>query len=145
VSGFLTFVMAGRELAAPLAQVREVVRATGVQPLRGVRAPVTGLVELRGSPLPVVDLRSDPDAGTTGDVVVLPGGPEGALGVAVDRVLAVVAGDELAGDDAPLPYGLPGYVTGLLRSVDDRRTVFLVDLWVLAGVPPSVPARPAPR
>ena len=63
VSGYLTFVMGGRDLAAPLDQVREIVRAVGVEPLPGVRAPVTGLIELRGDPLPVVDLRMEADAG----------------------------------------------------------------------------------
>ena len=61
MSGYLTFVMGGRDLAAPLDQVREIIRAVGVQPLRGVRAPVTGLIELRGDPLPLVDLRGEPD------------------------------------------------------------------------------------
>lgn len=142
MSGFLTFVMAGRELAAPLAQVREVVRAAGVSPLPGVRAPVTGLIELRGVPLPVVDLRSDPDPGTTGDVVVLPAGPEGALGLAVDKVLAVVTDDDLLPDDGALPFGLPAYVTGLAHTADEeQRSVFVVDLWALGGVPAAMAPR----
>ena len=71
MSGYVTFSMDGRELAASLDQVREVVRATGIEQLRGVRAPVTGLLELRGQPLPVVDLRSPADPGALGDVLVL--------------------------------------------------------------------------
>ena len=45
------FVLGGREMAGALDEVREVVRATGIEGLAGTRAPVTGLLELRG-PLP---------------------------------------------------------------------------------------------
>ena len=107
MSGFLTFVMGGRDLAAPLDQVREIIRAVGVAPLRGVRAPVTGLIELRGDPLPVVDLRAEADAGGHGDVVVMAPGAEGPVGVAVDRVLAVVEREGFVSDTAPRPVGLP--------------------------------------
>jgi purine-binding chemotaxis protein CheW len=141
VSGFLTFVMGGRDLAAPLDQVREIIRAVGVEPLRGVRAPVTGLVELRGDPLPVVDLRADPNPGGQGDVVVMAPGPEGPVGVAVDRVLAVVELEGFVSDTAPRPVGLPAYVVEVLRSNDeDHRPVLLVDLRVLCGL--DAPATP---
>jgi chemotaxis signal transduction protein len=141
VSGYLTFVMGGRDLAAPLDQVREIIRAVGVQPLRGVRAPVTGLIELRGDPLPLVDLRAEPDMGGTGDVVVMTPGPEGPVGVAVDRVLAVVEADGFASDEGPRPIGLPAYVVDVLRTADaDYRSVLLVDLRLLAGLSPSTPS-----
>ena len=141
MSGYLTFVMGGRDLAAPLEQVREIIRAVGVQPLRGVRAPVTGLIELRGDPLPLVDLRAEPDMGGTGDVVVMVPGPEGPVGVAVDRVLAVVEADGFVSDPGPRPIGLPAYVVEVLRTADaDYHPVLLIDLRLLAGLSPSVPA-----
>jgi purine-binding chemotaxis protein CheW len=144
VSGFLTFVMGGRDLAAPLDQVREIIRAVGVQPLRGVRAPVTGLVELRGDPLPVVDLREQADPGGSGDVVVMAPGVEGPVGIAVDRVLAVVEAAAFVSDTAPRPVGLPGYVLEVLRTADQaHRPVLLVDLRLLAGLAPSPPSPPA--
>jgi len=59
VSGYVTFMMGGREMAGRLLEVREVVRAVGVEPLAGSRAPVTGLLILRDLPLPVVDLRQE--------------------------------------------------------------------------------------
>lgn|GEM_PF-1026381 len=140
MSGYLTFVMGGRDLAAPLDQVREIIRAVGVQPLRGVRAPVTGLIELRGDPLPLVDLRAEPDMGGTGDVVVMAPGPEGPVGVAVDRVLAVVEAGGFVCDTGPRPIGLPVYVVEVLRTSDAANTpVLLVDLRLLAGLSPSTP------
>ena len=45
VSGYVTFMMGGREMAGRLVEVREVVRAVGVEPLAGSRAPVTGLLD----------------------------------------------------------------------------------------------------
>lgn len=145
MSGFLTFVMGGRDLAAPLEQVREIIRAVGFQPLRGVRAPVTGLIELRGDPLPVVDLRDDSEGAGSGDVVVMAPGPEGPVGVAVDRVLAVVEQAGFLPDEAPRPVGLPAYVLEVVRTNDDHhRPVLLVDLRLLAGLSPSPPpAAPA--
>ena len=141
MSGYLTLAVGGREMAAPLEQVREVVRAVGIEALPGSRAPITGLVQLRGDPLPVVDLRTAPYPGGTGDLVVLVGRPgsgeSGALALAVDRVLAVVTAAEYELSDASVPPGLPAYVTALLRptgSGEQPRTVFEVDLWALAGV-----------
>jgi chemotaxis signal transduction protein len=134
--------MGARELAAPLEQVREVVRAVGVEPLVGVRAPVTGLLQLRGDPLPVVDLRSLPEEGDEGDVLVLVADDDGPLGLAVDKVVEVTADDSLVPDDAPRPLGLPTYVLDVYRAADDGRPVFLVHLRSLAGVAPLAPPAP---
>jgi purine-binding chemotaxis protein CheW len=143
VSSYLTFRMGARVLAAPLEQIREIVRAVGVEALVGVRAPVTGILELRGEPLPVVDLRTMHDEDELGDVIVVTGSEEGPLGLAVDKVVAVVTSDALAADEGLLPIGLPAYVTEVLRTVDGDRPVFLVDLRVLAGI--SAPTGSPPR
>lgn len=135
MSGYITFHMNGRDLACRLDEVREVVRAVGIDPLPGTRAPVSGVLELRNDPLPVVDLRSDAYPGEAGDVLVLNPGPGGSYGVAVDRVLAVVSGSELvADDDTGRPAGLPPYVLEVLRRPEDRAPVMLVALRVLAGL-----------
>lgn len=148
-AGHVTFRCGGRVLAAALEQVREVVRAGGVEPLAGARAPVTSLLVLRGDPLPVVDLRSGsgaPEARVApGDVLVLADTGEHALGVAVDAVLAVHGAGELATVGGPVPAGLPSYVDAVLlasgeasvRDVPPGEPVFLVDLRRLAQVPLS--------
>ena len=137
VSGYITFRMNGRDLACELDDVREVVRATGIEPLPGTRAPVSGMIELRNDPLPVVDLRSDAYPGEEGDVLVLNPVAGGSYGVAVDRVLAVVSDDDLVAEENEPPAGLPNYVTQVLRRPQDRAPVMLVALRVLAGLETS--------
>lgn len=134
MSGYITFHMNGRDLACLLDDVREVVRAVGIDPLPGTRAPVSGMLELRNDPLPVIDLRSDAYPGEAGDVLVLNPGPGGSYGVAVDRVLAVVSDDELVRDEGETPGGLPPYVIQVLRRPQDRSPVLLVAVRVLAGL-----------
>ena len=128
MSGYLTFDIGGHELAAPLAEVREVVRIERLESLPGLQPPVTGIMHLRGTPLPVCDLRGTAERGTAGDVVVLATADGGLMGVAVDRVVAVVGSDVLAADtDAEVPLGLPAYVVGVLRHSDRPESpIFLV-------------------
>jgi chemotaxis signal transduction protein len=137
VSGYITFRMNGRDLACELEEVREVVRAVGIEPLPGTRAPVSGMIELRNDPLPVIDLRSDAYPGEEGDVLVLNPLDGGSYGVAVDRVLAVVSEDELVIEEDETPAGLPPYVTRVLRRPEDRAPVMLVTLRALAGLETS--------
>ena len=137
MSGYVTFQVGGQEMAGALQDVREVVRAAGVQPLVGSRAPVTGLLLLRGNPVPLVDLRTSAEPGDTGDVLVLEAGDDGVLGLAVDRVVAVVGEDDLRPIDDPLhSAALPSYVTDVRRDAADR-PVFGVVLRALAGLVPA--------
>ena len=138
MSGYVTFVMGGRQLAGRLGDVREVVRAIGVESLAGARAPVTGLLTLRGTPVPVVDLRTAADPGDTGDVLVLSAEGDGILGVAVDRVIAVLGPDDLSplAPGEPRPSGLPAYVLEVRRDPAGS-AIFVVALRALAGLVPA--------
>src|SRR3954465_7885077 len=128
VDGYVTFRLGEREFAAPLGGVREVLRLDGLVALPGMTAPMAGVVELRGTPLPVMDLRA---AGSEdrGDVLVLMDGDD-AIGVAVDAVVAVRDCNDLLrpGPDVSVPVGLPGYVIQVLRDTATDRPVLLVDL-----------------
>lgn len=134
MSGWVLFTLGGRAMASALDDVREVVRATGIEGLAGVRAPVTGVLEVRGDPVPVVDLRSGHGDSEAGDVLVL-STPDGVVGVAVDEVRSVLAVDELVapGAEESLPGGLPSYVVEIRRS-PDARPVLVVSLPALAGL-----------
>jgi chemotaxis signal transduction protein len=84
-------------------------------------------MHLRGSPLPVCDLRTGAGEGA-GDVVLMAMADGSLLGVAVDNVVAVVSRDALTEDDeGVVPTGLPLYVVGVLRRADrPEEPVFLV-------------------
>lgn len=123
-SGLVTFVLGEREYATPLSSIREVVRLEGLADLPGMTPPLAGVLDLRGAALPVLDLRGARDREARGDVLVMDGG-DAPVGVAVDRVSAVVEGHEL-GAGTPAGDELPSYVREVLRGKDGP--VFLVDL-----------------
>jgi len=123
-AGLITFVLGSREYATPLAAVREVVRLEGLADLPGMQPPLAGVLDLRGTALPVLDLRQSSGEVDRGDVLVLEN-DESAVGVAVDKVRAVVSDEDLvsgggAGDE------LPSYVLEVRRG--PQGPVFLVDL-----------------
>jgi purine-binding chemotaxis protein CheW len=129
--GLVVFRLGGRDYATPLEEVREVVRLHDLVDLPGMQPPLAGVLDLRGSALPVLDLR--PEAGARGDVLVLEradglaaASAGGAVGVAVDAVLAVVRSEELPPAGTADPTVLPDYVVDVLRGPDG--VVFLVDL-----------------
>jgi purine-binding chemotaxis protein CheW len=124
--GYVTFRLGEREFAAALEGVREVLRLQGLVTLPGMVAPMAGIVELRGSPLPVMDLR--PNSAGRGDVLVLADAVT-ALGVAVDGVVAVRDAAEFRSmADAVVPTGLPAYVVEVLHDTIADKPVLLVNL-----------------
>jgi len=135
-AGLVTFRLGAREYATPLQSVREVVRLEGLADLPGMTAPLVGVLDLRGTALPVLDLRVGAGPASRGDVLVLEqahaDGSEGlvdgsSIGVAVDEVRAVVGPGELTSAGASAQEGvLPAYVTEVLRG--SGGVVFLVDL-----------------
>jgi purine-binding chemotaxis protein CheW len=121
--GYVTFRLGEREFATPLAEVREVVRLTGLQILPGMEAPLVGVIQLRGNPLPVLDVRTGDQ--TEGDVLVVVRNGE-PCGIAVDTVTAVRGAGELHSTNDGAVGALPGYVVEVLR--DATGPVMLVDL-----------------
>jgi purine-binding chemotaxis protein CheW len=124
VSQLVTFVLGEREYATPLSVIREVVRLEGLADLPGMTPPLAGVLDLRGTALPVHDLRSGAAREGRGDVLVMEGA-DSPVGVAVDRVSAVVQDHEL-GEGTSAGDELPSYVRQVLRG--RRGPVFLVDL-----------------
>jgi purine-binding chemotaxis protein CheW len=134
VSGYIVFRLAGRELACRTEEVREVVRLAGLQVLPGMPAGISGLLELRGDPLPVVDVRLfEGEPPSRGDVLVL-AEPTEPIGIVVDRVTAVYDDEALTTDAEKRPSGLPHYVVEVLRRGMGGGPVLLVDLRGLMSV-----------
>jgi purine-binding chemotaxis protein CheW len=134
--GYITFRLGDRNLACRLDEVREVVRLDGLDVLPGMTPPISGLLELRGNPLPVVDLRGTSLQGARGDVLVMAAGID-AIGAIVDQVIAVHDEDELV-SLGERPSGLPDYVIDVLRhdgiSTGRGGPVLLVNLQALLSV-----------
>jgi len=134
--GYITFRLGDRNLACRLDEVREVVRLDGLEVLPGMTPPISGLLELRGNPLPVADLRVGSYPGARGDVLVMASGID-AMGAIVDQVIAVHDEDELV-SSGERPSGLPDYVIDVLRhdgiSTGRGGPVLLVHLQALLSV-----------
>jgi len=127
--GYVMFALAGQVYATPLAAVREIVRLAGLEPLPAMTPPLVGVLDLRGAPMPVLDIRPPaPDGTRVGAVLVLePVAGAAAVGFAVDGVRAVVASDALTPSRGGMPADLlPGYVIDVRRDGD--RQVLVVDL-----------------
>ncbi len=124
-TGYVLFDLEGQMFATPLDEVREIVRLGSVEPLPGARHPLTGMVVVRSTPLPVLDARVE--SGGSGDALVVTLDAD-RVAVAVDKVHAVVSADELpAADEAS--HVMPSYVVGVRRHGSDP--VLLIDLRLL--------------
>ena len=138
----MTFVLGGREYATPLSSIREVVRLEGLADLPGMTPPLAGVLDLRGTALPVLDLRLAATGKARGDVLVVEGADEQLVGVAVDKVRAVVDASELP-QAGTAGAELPSYVVKVLRGA--AGTVFLVDLPLMVESTRSVRSEQATR
>jgi len=128
VSDYVTFRLDGRDFATRIETVREVVRLGVLVTLPGMVPPLAGVLDLRGTSLPVVDVRAA--AGEPGDVLVLEDGDR-AYGFVCDAVAAVVAADVLLPEDSGIRDALPSYVESVLRGTGGP--VFLVDVRQIAA------------
>ncbi|HVY09248.1 MAG TPA: chemotaxis protein CheW [Mycobacteriales bacterium] len=134
ITGYVMFRLGERAFATSLDDVREIVRLAGLERLPGVQAPLAGVIELRGAPLPVLDVRGPDAPEDQGDVLVLEVDGD-AVGVAVDQVLAVLPAEALPElTDRPAKV-LPSYVIGVRSATDGP--VLLVDLEKMLDVAAS--------
>jgi chemotaxis signal transduction protein len=124
-AGYVTCRVAHQAFAFPLEQVREIVRMDRIEPLPGMAAPMAGVLMVRGTPLPVFDLRQLEAPDGHGDVLVfdVDGDP---LGVAVEQVTAVLSAAETPVSEAPISRALPAYVRAVRET--SGGPVFEVDL-----------------
>lgn len=135
---FLTFLLGGQDFGVEILQVREIRNFTKLTPIPNMPASIKGVLNLRGTVVPIVDLRIrlgmpavEYDRFT---VIIVVNVNERIMGVVVDAVSDVlnVDGDALV---APPEMGSStdtSFVTGLAKSED--RLVTLLNFQHLLDV-----------
>lgn len=133
---FLTFLLGTEELAVPIAQVREVLRAPAITEVPRAPAHVLGIVTVRGEVVVVIDTRARlglGDGSGSGTRIVIVDAGEGPLGLLVDQVSSVVRLPR--GSLEPCPQGISAAasdcVTGIGRWRD--RLFLVIDVAMLFG------------
>jgi purine-binding chemotaxis protein CheW len=118
----LVFEIADRRLALPAATLREVVRAVAIAALPKAPAIVEGVINLRGTLVPVLDLRrrfelSPLPLAPDQHFIITQSGPR-LVALRVDRALDVVAVDENAIATAASVAPGAEHVAGIVRLPD---------------------------
>ncbi len=148
---YLTFVLQDEEYGIEILKVREIIGVMAITTVPGAPAYVTGVINLRGSIIPVVDLRrkfgmepADRTAETCIIVVDVPLTTEGVMmGILVDTVSEVldIAGDQIEppprfGRDVRLEFILGmGKVKGKVKILLDIDRVLGADeLGLIRGI-----------
>lgn len=99
---FLLFTLDQRRFALPVAQVRETVAAVAITPLAGAPGVIEGVIDVHGTPTPVLDLRARfdmrPKPLAVTDHLVLATAGEREVALRVDRAVDVIslADDEVS-------------------------------------------------
>lgn len=111
VSGtYLTFELGGEEYGVEILKVREIIGMLPITAVPGSPQVMLGVINLRGKVIPVISMRrrfglGAADAHPHNVIIVVEGGPQGLIGLAVDRVKEV-ATFNASDTEAPPAYGL---------------------------------------
>lgn len=155
---FVGFELADQAYAFRIDRIREIVMPSRVAQLPDVPAYVDGVSNLRGTIIPIINLRAlfglprrdiDADART----IVVAVGPR-IMGCLVDSVSRVmrIAGDQIQPPPEAVAGVGRGAITGIARDGDSLRIILDVDMLLdpahlddvhRAGIP-QISARPAP-
>jgi chemotaxis protein CheZ len=117
------------EFAIPIIKVREIINLPAVTGLPESPAYLKGVTNLRGSVIPLVDLKSlikAPDDGTGGGKVIVIASGSIMFGIIVDGITGVLSLDE-ASIESPegLPHGRAEQVSGVAKL--DGRLIVILD------------------
>ena len=132
----LSFVIAGGEYAVPILSVREILQFEGLTPVPGTPRAIRGVINLRGSVVPVADLAVKfglPETRVTRltCVLVVEARVEGApalVGLLTDAVNEVLelGEDEIEPPPSLAEAGCPDYIVGMGKR--QKGFVLLVDV-----------------
>ncbi|WP_027717190.1 chemotaxis protein CheW [Desulfovirgula thermocuniculi] len=129
----VTFLLAGEEFALPIASVREIIRGTRVTPVPGSLPFVCGVLNLRGTIVPVVDLRLrfayPPKELDEQSRILICEGRSTVLGLLVDGVREVLKVPLSQVEPAPdiVVAGLQRCFVSGIAKLDASRNVLILD------------------
>ena len=132
ITQLVSFTMQGEEFAFPIKTVQEIVRLPEVTPVPRAPESVKGIINLRGSILPLIDLRKCFERGTaqySEDSRVIVIRHQGYnTGMIVDRVNEVlrVEKDQLEPPPPAVKSARPNGLGGLARFDNGRRVVMIL-------------------
>ena len=129
---FLTFFLEREEYGAEILKVREIIRTVPITPVPRTPDFIRGVVNLRGTIIPVVDLRMkfDMESGPIEDGCIIVVESRGVrMGVIVDRVAEVLEIDAKDIEDAPAfaPDVVTDYILGIGKSKDGVKLLLDID------------------
>jgi purine-binding chemotaxis protein CheW len=118
----LVFEVGGQRYGVRSAEVLEIVRAVSVTPLPGAPAVVEGVINLRGTVVPVLDIRSrfriaPRGSAHTDHFIVAQVGPR-RVALRVDRAVELVRLEAGQIEDAPGTVPGVGHVAGVAKTAD---------------------------
>ncbi len=140
----VVFAMHGEEYALPISSVREVIRFAPPRSVASGDPSLRGVINLRGSILPVYDLRPVLGLGTAADgggKIVIAALGETMAGVIVDEVTEVLTVE--AAEFEQLPAAANDAVEGVVRH-GERLIVILDPARIVTPTEGEAPAAPAP-
>jgi purine-binding chemotaxis protein CheW len=132
----IVFRVAGRDFAVPLRPILEVIRHRPPTPVPWADPAVEGILPLRGRMVTVVDARlrlglgRRPEGGGA-RVIVVDGGQDGLVGLAVDEVTGVAPAVVPEPAPAALRLAAPALCRGVVPGRE--RAVLVLDLAALLG------------
>lgn len=119
---FLLFVLDELRFALPLDQVRETVRAVAITPLAGAPGVIEGIIDVRGTVTPVLDLRArfrlPQREVTVNDHLILANAGGRQVALRVDRVLDIQAVPDDTLSAAPISEPALAHLSGVARLPD---------------------------
>lgn len=133
----LLFALDELRFALPLSQVRETVRAVAITPLAGAPGVVEGIVDVRGTVVPVLDLRArfrlPPREVALSDHLILADAGGRLVALRVDRALDV----QVVDDDALTPTSTSeaafAHLAGVARLADGMVLVSDLEAFLTQG------------
>ncbi len=144
VPTFLLFALDDLRFAIPVDQVRETVRAVAITPLAGAPGVIEGIIDVRGTVTPVLDLRARfrlPKRDiTVSDHLILASAGGRPVALRVDRVIDIQAVPSSALSEVSTSEPAFAHLAGVVRLPDGMVLLSDLDAFLSQGETESLAA-----